>query len=114
MEENKSSITYDENWQTAGVSEYPKIISGNEAEQEYDKPPKEKRISVPKQYLVIIQLILCALVALSAFGLKQIGGEWYKGAREWYYKQLNNTIIADGRTVFDLSSVISSSTRDEA
>lgn len=118
-EENKNQITYDENWQSVSSSEYPEtIIDGINNEEEViddanNKIPKKKN-NGHNQLLVTIQLIICLLIALSAFVIKSFGGEIYQTIQTWYYSQLNSSVIFDNNSenmTFD--KIFSSSTRDE-
>lgn len=111
MEENRNTITYDENWQTVSESETPVIIGKPLAQEENDPPSVSK--PMPKQLLLTVQLILCILIALAAFVLKNIGGEWYETAREWYTENLNNTAIFDNRESFNISMLTGKATEDE-
>ena len=61
-----------------------------------------------------MQLIICILIALIAFIIKSFGGELYAVAREWYYSQLNNSVIFDDKNGnFNLSEIFGNSTEDE-
>ncbi len=114
MEENKSFITYDENWQSVTEPEYPKL-SGPETEyEESEEPPKHPKLKASKQYLVTAQLVICVLAGISAFVLKSVGGETYNNIRELYYSYLNNTVIFDSESGFDINSLLGKTTPDEA
>ena len=108
MEEN---ITYDENWQSVSLSEYPKL---SEPEPEKDKEPdKEPKKNTPKHYLLTAQLVICILIGLGAFILKSTGGDTYKDFRDWYYTELNNTAIFDKNSGFDINMLLFKATQDE-
>lgn len=118
MEENKNYITYDENWQSVSESEYPVMREPTEvySEKEYDNEvskPRKRKLGAPKQLLITIQLILCVIIALAAFVLKSIGGEIYEMSRDWYYTQLNNSAIFDGKNSFEIDSLFGRATADE-
>lgn len=113
MEDHINEITYDENWRSVSESEYP-VRAADTEEEEPERAPKPNKPDVPMQYLLVLQLIVCGLIALAAFVIKGIGGDFYAEARQWYYSQLNNTLISDGRSGFDLSSAFTQSTPDEA
>lgn len=114
LEDNCSSITYDENWQSVAEPEYPVIREPSPEPETYDDGFKQPRqINVPKQYVVTFQLAVCLLLALAAFVVKGIGGEVYQTVREWYYTQLNSTVIFDKNDRFDLSTLFGKATADE-
>lgn len=110
MEENRSTITYDENWQSVSEPEAPVIIASETAETE---APHNARVpAAPRQLLLTIQLILCILLAVAAFALKNIGGEVYETARAWYTAALHDTLIFDGSG--GLEKLLPAATADEA
>lgn len=119
-EENKNQITYDEDWNAVSRSEYPQTTNVSDEpfiDEEYseteNKIPKKKKDS-PKQTLITMQLIFCILIAIIAFIIKSFGGEVYAAAREWYYSQLNNSVIFDNKNDnFNLSEIFGDSTKDE-
>lgn len=116
MEENKSYITYDENWQNVSESEYPVLREPTEVytEDYNDTPePKNHKPSTPKQLLITIQLVLCIIMALAAFVLKSLGGEIYQTVHDWYYAELNNSAIFDGNNSFDINSLFGKASADE-
>ena len=118
MEENRNTITYDDNWQNVTEPEIPVFHTPNENNSfaEYSEPdealPKQK--TPPRQLLITIQLVICALLALGAFILKSMGGEWYGTVREWYYTRLNSAAIFEGNDSFSVSSLFGKATADEA
>ena len=111
MEENRDTITYDENWQTVCESEVPVILDKDEADAE--PVPEPKSVAPPKQLLLTLQLVICLLIALAAFVMKSIGGELYQTAHEWYVSNLNNTAIFDGREDYNLGILTEKATADE-
>lgn len=115
MNEN-NNITYDENWQSVSEAEYPVIASSDFEDEISDSDiPKEKKTkrNPPSQLLVTVQLILCIIIALAAFILKNMGGTFYGTARDWYYSNLNSSAIFDGSSDFDLNSLFNKATADE-
>lgn len=118
LEENRNTITYDDNWQNVTEPEIPVFHAPNEnnSNLEYSEPeeapPKEK--TPPRQLLITLQLVICALLALSAFILKSMGGEWYHTVREWYYTRLNSAAIFEGDDSFSVSSLFGKASTDEA
>lgn len=116
-EENKNSITYDENWQSITKSEYPQITEPENEKEENPSLEKKKQKNhkdSPKQYLITIQLVVCIIIALLAFMLKSFGGEFYTMAHDWYYSELNNSAIFDDNKSFSLSELFGTATQDEA
>ena len=111
MEENRDTITYDENWQTVCESEVPVILDKDEADAEPSAEPKP--FEPPRQLLLTAQLVVCVLIALAAFVLKSVSGDIYQTARNWYITSLNNTAIFDGREHFDLGMLTEKATADE-
>lgn len=119
MSEQNSTITYDENWQNVSVPEYPVMLPNEEYnvnnENNDDKSSeKDNKKSYPKQLLITYQLIICLIIALAAFVLKSIGGYAYETVKDWYYSQLNSTVIFDGESGFDFDAVFGAATTDEA
>ncbi len=111
MEENRNSITYDDNWQSVSESEVPVIL--DPAQTPEDDAAEPKPAAPPKQLLLTLQLVICLLTALAAFVLKSIGGELYQTAHEWYVSNLNNTAIFDGREDYNLGILTEKATADE-
>lgn len=111
MEENRNSITYDDNWQSVSESEVPVILDPAQASE--DDVPEPKSVAPPKQPLLTLQLVICLLIALAAFVMKSIGGELYQTAHEWYVSNLNNTAIFDGREDYNLGILTEKATADE-
>lgn len=59
---------------------------------DYEKAEKVKKAISP-QLLVKLQLIACLVVAITAFGIKTIGGDIYTTASNWYQQQLHASLI---------------------
>lgn len=121
IEDNKSTITYDDNWKSVSVAEYPQTVEhysdeeygmDDNSESENKNIPKTKNNS-PKQLLITLQLIVCVLIALSAFAIKSIGGELYDTVREWYYSQLNSSVIFVDAPELSISKLFGVATADE-
>ncbi len=118
-EENKNTITYDEDWKNVSVSEYPHTIEYDTDKEEIisqkeNRENQKKKKDSPHQLLITLQLIVCIIIALVAFALKNIGGDIYSNVREWYYSTLNNSVIFEDDTNFNLDSFFGASTADEA
>ena len=88
--DNHNSISYAEDWKSA--EEPLRVEQSTETpDDNTEKPVKNKRVGKP--LLTIIQIIICLLIVLSAYGIKLIGGELYKNVKSVYKKELNNEII---------------------
>ncbi|MCQ2513498.1 MAG: hypothetical protein MJ089_00200 [Ruminococcus sp.] len=123
-EENRSTITYDDNWKNVSETEYANTYDYSEEKSElyennFDKSNWEQepqKFKKPKddthQYLITIQLIICILIAIIAFFLKNSDSEVYHTAKEWYFSNLNNSVIFENNN-FDLKSMLGLSTKDE-
>ncbi len=114
--ENKNTITYDEGWQTVSEKEYTNYASKENSsvsasEDNGLSASKQKR---PKQLLITIQLIICLIIALAAFIIKGIGGDFYNQIRSFYYSNLNSSAVFDGDKIFDFNSVFGTASDDEA
>ncbi len=118
LDENNNSITYDKDWQSVSRPEYPKTTDYEEilednSQEENSSAPRRKKDS-PRQLLITIQLIVCIIIALAAFVLKNIGGEVYETARDWYYSNLNSSVIFDTNSDLSLEKLFGRATSDEA
>lgn len=123
-EENRSTITYDDNWKNVSETEYANTYDYSEEKSElyennFDKSNSEqepqkfkKQKDDTHQYLITIQLIICILIAIIAFFLKNSDSEVYHTAKEWYFSNLNNSVIFENNK-FDLKSMLGLSTKDE-
>ena len=116
MEENYSTITYDENWQDVTEPEYPVILEPSGADDPQEAPAERERRKreAPKQLLLTLQLTACVLLGLAALVIKGIGGELYQTVRDWYYTQLNRSAVFEEDRSFDFSALLPQGTADEA
>ena len=116
MEENYSTITYDENWQDVTEPEYPVILEPSGADDPQEAPAERERRKreAPKQLLLTLQLTACVLLGLAALAIKGIGGELYQTVRDWYYTQLNRSAVFEEDRSFDFSALLPQGTADEA
>lgn len=116
-EENKNSITYDENWQSIAASEYATVCDEDYEDEEKTSEPEQKpkkQSNAPKQYLIVFQLIVCIIIALAALVLETIGGDIHKTVSDWYYTNLNKSVIFNiGDDIVNLNRLISGATPDE-
>ncbi len=70
----------------------------NEYDEQQDitnQPKQTKKHSFGSQTLIIIQLILCGLIIISAFMVKLIGGSVYAIVGTWFYDNYNNSVFTD-------------------
>lgn len=114
---NRNTITYDDDWKSVSYSEYPKTTEDFDSSEEEDKSlSPEKNIAKkdsPKQLVITVQLVCCILIALAAFLLNLFGGEVYAATRDWYYSNLEKSVIFDtGDNKIDLSNLFGA-TSDE-
>lgn len=103
--DNLNTITYADDWKQAYTPVYKEenVDLNNEKEEVIIT---KRKGNFGKSYLLIIQLIICLIILLSAFALKLMGGELYDNVRNWYYENLNNeVIITDSFDDFDLDSI---------
>ncbi len=114
--ENKNTITYDEGWQTVSEIEYKNYSpkENNSVSATEDSAPSASKQKRPKQLLITIQLIICLIIALAAFIIKGIGGDFYNQIRSFYYSNLNSSAVFDGDKTFDFNSVFGTASDDEA
>ncbi len=117
-EENfTNEITYDDGWQSASCPEYSTPAhteTEEESPQNTELPPQKRKKSHNTQVLVTMQLIICLLLALAAFIIKTVGGDFYAAARQWYYGELNKSIIAENTPDdYNLSEIFGTATDDE-
>lgn len=114
---NRNTITYDDDWKSISYSEYPKTTEDFDSSEEEEKSlSPEKNIAKkdsPKQLVITVQLVCCILIALAAFLLNLFGGEVYAATRDWYYSNLEKSVIFDtGDNKIDLSNLFGA-TSDE-
>lgn len=82
------------------VNDSDRENSGNQTndgveEQKNVKPKRRKEKDVPRENVLIFQLTVCILLAIAAYVIKSIGGELYRNVRDFYYTNLNNSIIIE-------------------
>lgn len=114
---NRNTITYDDDWKSVSYSEYPKTTEDFDSSEDEEKSlSPEKNIAKndsPKQLVITVQLVCCILIALAAFLLNLFGGEVYAATRDWYYSNLEKSVIFDtGDNKIDLSNLFGA-TSDE-
>lgn len=114
---NRNTITYDDDWKSVSYSEYPKTTEDYDSSEEEEKSLSPEKNTVkkdsPRQLVITVQLVCCILIALAAFLLNLFGGEVYAATRDWYYTNLEKSVIFDtGDNKIDLSNLFSA-TSDE-
>ena len=110
MDEGYQTVTYDENWQTVSEPEIPVVVSPEAAQE--PEPRVKRQPGAPRQLLLGVQLAVCVLLAVAAFALKNIGGEVWRSAREWYLSERNSTVLFEDRQ--GLEGLFGAATADEA
>lgn len=63
---------------------------------------KKAKKAISGQLLVKIQLIVCLVLALAAFGIKSFGGELYTFVNNWYSEQMNTSLVI---TTFNMENL---------
>lgn len=53
---------------------------------------KERKIS--ERLLTIVQVSVCGVLLLAALVVKLLGGDVYQAVKDWYYQNLNQSIVA--------------------
>lgn len=56
---------------------------------------KEKNKNLQKETVIVCQLIICIILAITAYVIKSLGGEIYETVKEAYYDRLNNSLVID-------------------
>ena len=111
LEGERDLIAYDDDWQSVSEPEYPRVTVRGEDEGEAPEPAAPRARSFPKHIVLSVQLALCVLLGLAAFGLKSVGGEAYETAKAWYESELNDTAVFDRVRGFDAEKL--TATADE-
>ena len=83
--DNRNTITYDDDWKSVSYSEYPKVSEELDSDEEdvnsLSAENSDEKKNSPKQLVITIQLVCCILIALAAFLLNLFGGEVYAATR---------------------------------
>lgn len=102
--DNLNIISYAEGWKDA----YNPIYKVNDSDLSQEENFTKKEATHGKPILIIIQLVICILMLLTAFGIKTFGGDLYKNLHNLYYKNLNDVIfMTESFETFDLDSIFS-------
>ena len=114
---NRNTITYDDDWKSVSYSEYPKTTEDFDVDEEEAKSSLSEKSTAkkdsPRQLVITVQLVCCILVALAAFLLNLFGGEVYAATQDWYYSNLEKSVIFDtGDNKIDFSNLFGA-TSDE-
>lgn len=118
--DNRNTITYDDDWKSVSYSEYPKVSEELDSDEEdvsslsaLSAENSDEKKNSPKQLVITIQLVCCIIIALAAFLLNLFGGEVYAATRELYYSNLEKSVVFDtGDNKIDLSNLFTA-TSDE-
>ena len=69
--DNRNTITYDDDWKSVSYSEYPKVSEELDSDEEdvnsLSAENSDEKKNSPKQLVITIQLVCCILIALAAF-----------------------------------------------
>lgn len=79
------NLSYDEGWMEADVP-----IQNTEQDEAPSQPTRRKS---SKPAVIILQLVICVLLVLSAYIIKLFGGALYENIHTWYQSELNDEII---------------------
>lgn len=86
--DNPNTISYADDWKEA----YNPVYKEEKPENDVIEKKKERK-NTGKPLLIIIQLIVFAIIVLSAYCIKTFGGGLYNTLNQWYYNTLNDQII---------------------
>lgn len=71
--DNRNTITYDDDWKSVSYSEYPKVSEELDSDEEdanfLSAENSDEKKNSPKQLVITIQLVCCIIIALAAFCL---------------------------------------------
>ena len=108
--ERYDNIEYNDEWQSVPVVRAEPVPDNDDedAYEEDDFPydedfqqengiykeliPKRKESQNP-QPVIKLQLLFAVLAVAAAFALRGIGGDIYAVVKDWYFKNLNNSLI---------------------
>lgn len=114
----KNEISYDEGWQNVSEPMYstPYVETQTTDSLNDDVQPvsKENNDKSHKQLLITIQLVSCIIIAIVMCCIKLLGGKLYDDIHNWFFSEMNNSVITtnDDKEI-DLS-VFMQATKDEA
>ena len=60
-----------------------------------EESPKKKAKRASSWLLTVVQVSVCGGLVVAALVLKVFGGELYTNVRDWYVKNINNSIVAE-------------------
>lgn len=103
--DNPETVYYNNDWKPV----YNPVTPQKEEiiEENTDNEPKKKEKNTPKPLLIIIQIILCAVVLLSFYSLKNIGSKYFDDIYNWYNDNIKNEVIlSESFENFSLDSII--------
>lgn len=112
-EERKDTIIYDEDFKTVEKV----VVKHNEdektSEEEREATKEQERKTPPKNMLVIIQLVICLIIAIAVFLLKTTDCEFYRNFVKWYNEEQQKTLISSQQIEkVDLNSIFFKATPD--
>lgn len=104
--DNLNTISYDEGWKDAYTPVHH--ISRPEQEEQINPVKEKKKVNIGIPLLTIVQLIICLIAVIAAYGIKTFGGDLYKTVHNWYYEQMSDEIIMnESFETFSLDSISS-------
>lgn len=114
--DSRNTITYDDDWKSVSYSEYPKVSDELDLDEE-DVNSLSAENSDERKILETAcdNDSTCVLYYYSSCGflLNLFGGEVYAATREWYYSNLEKSVVFDtGDNKIDLSNLFTA-TSDE-
>lgn len=114
-EERKDTIIYDEDFKTVEKV----VVSHNEDEEKSEEvvtqEKEQKGKTPPKNMLVIIQLVICLVIAIAVFLFKTTDCEFYRNFVKWYKEEQDKTLISSQQIEkIDLNSMLFKATPDNA
>ncbi len=101
------NIEYSDDWESIPIiraepvhiySEYDDLqdeeIDNQQMNKKAEKKTKKKKENSNPQPVLKLQIFLAVILLATAFILKTAGGDFYAAAKEWYFTNLNNSLIA--------------------
>lgn len=114
-EERKDTIIYDEDFKTVEKVVVRHDEDDKISEEEIVQEKEQREKTVPKNMLVIIQLVICLVIAIAVFLLKTTDCEFYRNFVKWYNEEQQKTLISSQQIEkIDLNSIFFKATPDSA
>lgn len=114
-EERKDTIMYDEDFKTVEKVVVKHDEDDKISEEEIVQEQEQREKTVPKNMLVIFQLVICLVIAIAVFLLKTTDCEFYRNFVKWYNEEQQKTLISSQQIEkIDLNSIFFKATPDSA